>query len=104
MTDLFICKISLIPHERDAHGDRDGCNVPVRWTEPTIEIDNIPAELERMAEIHVKGFHSTGEEVRNQNPICQADDHAWPCDTFVALQHVERLNVEMRSAYEAGGF
>lgn len=69
----------------------------------SIEIDNIPSEIARIAEVHVKGFRNTGEEVRNQNPICQGCNHAWPCDTFSVLQVVESLNVELRSAYEAGG-
>lgn len=45
---------------------------------------------------HRKGYESTSEEVRGSNPICLADDHAWPCDTVLALD----LVVEARAVAE----
>lgn len=43
------------------------------------------AALDRVRALHSKTHHSAGDAVYDQNPICDHDGHAWPCETIRAL-------------------
>lgn len=65
----------------------------------SVDVDNIPSEVAYIAECHRPHDMEQGHYL-----ICSACEVAWPCDAFRAIKVVERLNVELRSAYEAAGF
>lgn len=50
---------------------------------------------------HRKGHLSAADEVWDQNPVCLADGHAWPCDTAEALALIVDPTADLVKARDA---
>jgi hypothetical protein len=50
---------------------------------------------------HRKGHLSAADEVYDQNAVCLADGHAWPCDTAEALALIVDPTADLTKARDA---
>lgn len=46
---------------------------------------------------HAKSYASVSDEVWDRDPVCRVDEHAWPCDTALALDLVEESEALART-------
>lgn len=70
-----------------ARADRLDARVPAEITAPDVEAerDALAARIEAAKALHVRGYHTTADEVWDRNPYCSCGV-AYPCSTVEALE------------------